>query len=264
VKRSNNGISNVLTTVILTSVMLLIVLSTSLVANNILNAQVERAQFDQTKNIILALDKIVKEATFKPQSSGYVRSSFWTTTPYLIETGESLQILFNQTLVYEVPLNLVKIQGGRSVSCPASEDLIGNASILLTQISESLGWVNVYQSNGAWVALDYGRVRCIYSGITELFNGTDYEVLNIVEIYCIKILFGPIEIQDNGYITAQNMGVKVNQSRFDNDFTIQVKNTYAEGSNSSISLSDLGGNPSYHTLINFVVVDIELSILGGG
>ena len=212
-KKRNLGFSHVITTVILTSVMLVIVLTTSFLANSLLNTQIERAQFDQAKNVILALDEIVKKVTFKPQSSGYVRSSFWTTIPYLEETGETLQILVNQTLVLDVPVNIVKIQGGSRVSVAVPEDLTGSESVLLTSVSDSLGRVHVYQSNGSWITLDYSRIRCINSGTSEFFNGTDYEICNLVEIILIKITFGILEVQDKASLTAKNSSCSKKPSR---------------------------------------------------
>ena len=261
-KRSDLGISNVITTVILTSVMLVIVLTSSFLTNNLMNSQIEEAQFDQSKNVLLALDEIIKKVTFKPQSSGYVRSSFWTTIPYFEETGETLQVWVNETQILEIPVNVLKIQGGSKVSIAAPEDLIGSESILLTSISDSLGRAYVYQSNRAWIALDYSRLRCINSGTSNFFNGTDYELCNYIEITLIKITFGILEVQDKASITAKNIGVEANQNKFYNNFTISVKKSGTEPD--TIYLSDLGGNPTYPTLINFVVVNVEISILGGG
>ena len=262
-KKRNLGFSHVITTVILTSVMLVIVLTTSFFANSLLNTQIERSQFDQAKNVILTLDEIVKKVTFKPQSSGYVRSSFWTTIPYLEETGETLQILVDQTPVLDIPVNIVKIQGGSRVSVAVPENLTGSESVLLTSVSDSLGRAHVYQSNGAWIALDYSRIRCINSGTSEFFNGTDYEICNFVEITLIKITFGILEFQEKASITATNIGVEANQTKFYNNFTISVEKSDIEEPE-TICLSDLGGNPDYPTLINFVVVGVETSILGGG
>lgn len=258
--RSKLGVSNVITTVILTSVMFIIVLSTSFFANNLLTANIERAQFEQVKNVVLAFDKIVDQVTFKPQSSGYVRSSFSTTIPYFVEGGESLQVWVDQTLAHEVPINKIEVLGGSQVSVAASEDLIGDASLLLTKVSDSLGRVCVYQSEGAWIALDFSRARCIYSGISELFNGTDYETYNMIEVTIIDLTFGVLVVQTEACLTAQNIGVECSQNIFSNDFEIRVKNGETE---ESISLSDLGGDPAYKTIMNFVVVSVETSVLGG-
>ncbi len=260
-KRSNQGVSNVISTVILTSVMLIIVLTTSFLANNVVNAKVERAQFEQAKNVILSLNKIVGKVTFEPKSSGYVRASLWTVIPYKEEIGENLQIWVNQILMHEVPINVMKIRGGNKVSVSTYEDLIGSDTLLLTDVSHPLGRVSSYQSDGAWIALDYSRVRCIYSGTSELYNGTDYEIYNLVEITVIKMTFGIFEVQEKASFTAQNIGVETYQNSFYNNFTIQVKNSDNE---ETIYLSDLGGDPLHPTLINFVVVNVELSILGGG
>jgi len=265
--RGSLAISTVLSTVILTSVLLVVVITASFLANNVVNSQIENAQFDQAKNVVLALDGVVKKVMFKPHSSGYVRTSFWTTIPRLEETGENLTVLVDGNPWREIPINTVKIQGGSGVTRPVTQDLMGvNGSILLTSISDSLGLVHVYYSGASWVSLDYARVRCVYSGTVEFFNGTGLEPYNLVEITAVRVTFGPSQVQEKASFIVQNIGTGPEQLEIPgspdnpNNFTIRVQN---HEMNETRCLTDLGGDPSHPTLINFLVVGIEVSILGG-
>lgn len=258
--RSNLAVSTVLSTVILTSVLLVVVITASFSANNVVNSQIENAQFDQAKNVMLALDNVVKKVMFKPHSSGYVRTSFWTTIPFLEETGENLTVLADGNPEQEIPINIVKIQGGRGVTSPNTEDLVGGGSLLLTAISDSLGRVHVFYSGAPWVSLDYCRVRCVYSGTVEFFNGTGYDTYNLIEVTILKVSFGASQVQDKASFIVQNTGTEAEQRQFSGNFSIGVQNQELE---ETVYLTDLGGDPSHPTLINFLVVRIEISILGG-
>jgi len=258
--RGSLAVSTVMSTVILTSVLLVVVITASFLANNVVNSQIDNAQFDQAKNVMLALDSVVKKVMFKPHSSGYVRTSFWTTIPQLEETGENLTVLVNGNLEQEVQVNTVKIQGGKGVTSPITEDLVGGGSILLTTVSDSLSRVHVYYSGAPWVSLDYARVRCVYSGTVEFFNGTGYETYNLVEVTALKVAFGASQVQEKASFIVQNTGTEAKQRQFSGNFTIRVQNHEME---ETVYLTDLGGDPSHPTMINFLAVGIEVSILGG-
>ena len=186
--KNDLGTSIVLSTIILTSVLCVIVFTASSVANDAINAQIENAQFDQAKNVMLALDKLIKRVIYKPESSGQVKTSFWTTKPYFIKTGENLNVTVwnngQKELEVAVPVNLVKIKGGPRTSVTLDKYLIGNEDLLLTNVSASIGRVRIYQSAGAWIALDYSRVRCINAGIMQYYNGTGYLGYSYGNFYC--------------------------------------------------------------------------------
>lgn len=253
-----------LTSAILTSVLCIIVFVASNVANDAINSQIENAQFDQAKNVMLALDKLIKRIMYKPESSGYVKTSFWTVTPYFVETEENLAVTVNgQNLLPndQISLNTIKFKGGLRVSVAADKELIGDETLLLTDIVSSLGRVQVYQSLGAWITLDYSRIRCIYSGTTQYFTGTSYQTYNLIEITVINLVFKHFEPQEKASIIAKNTGLESKQIEMPegSNFTILVQ----KGSDSeSCTLIDLGGDISYKTLINVAVVKIEVSILG--
>mgnify|MGYP001080626070 CR=1 FL=1 len=261
-RKANLGVSTVLSTAILTSVLCIIVFTASYVANDAINGQIENAQFDQAKNVMLALDKLIKRLVYKPESSGYVKTSFWTVTPYFTETGEKLEVWIDGNRTLEVPVNVVKIKGGPRTSVATPQNLIGNDTLLLTKISGSLGWVHTYQSAGAWIELNYSRIRCINAGTMQYFNGTGYEPYNFIEITIVKIIFKDFEVQEQASFTVRNAGLVPIQKEMEaGDFTIRVQKS--GGASDECTLSDLEGITNYKTLINLVVVNIEISLEGG-
>ncbi|KYH40845.1 MAG: hypothetical protein AYL32_009200 [Candidatus Bathyarchaeota archaeon B26-2] len=264
-KRENLAISTPLSTIILASVLLVIVGVASFAANNAINAQLEETQFEQAKNVLLAVDKIVKKVLFARQSSGYVKSSFWKTTPQFTRTGGNLTLIIDAGSVnwtYQIPVNVIKVKGGSHVGVTTPQDILGNGSLLLTDLSSSLGRVSVYQSDGAWVSLDYSRVRCVYTGIWEYFNGSDYESFNVVEITVVNFTFGTIETGTQVFIIVQNLGIN-SESILDISGNFEIRVIGPDGEEKR-SLEELGGDPSKRTIINLVFVNVEVSVARSG
>jgi len=263
--RSRLGMETVLTAVILTSTLCVIVFAASGAANDATSAEIEKAQFDQARNVMLALDKLIKRIIYKPQSSGFVKGSFWTTVPHFTNTGEDLTItLWNGTQMvsqFVFPVNIVKIKGGPRASVASDRNLVGNESLILRDVSSSLGRVREYQLAGAWVALDYSRVRCINSGVIQYYNGTGYEPYNVIEITVVNITFKDFQVQEQASFTIKNKGLDSTQEHFVSGSNLKIV-VNKPSSEEILPLEQLG-NPSYRTLVNLVVINIEVSLLGG-
>ncbi len=97
------------------------------------------------------------------------------------------------------------------------------------------------------------------------YNGTNPEPVkrNVIEITAIKINSGGIDqFLDNSRIILKNTGIQTQQfEHFSGNFDITV---HFSNENDSVSLIDLGGNATLPTLINFTIVNFEITILGGG
>ena len=90
-KKAKAAISTSLSSIILAGVLLGIVGTASYAANNAINSQIEEAQFEQAENIMLSLDKIVKNIMFSPGSSGYIRANFQSMTPQFSSFEENIK-----------------------------------------------------------------------------------------------------------------------------------------------------------------------------
>lgn len=254
--------SVVLSTIILTSVLCIIVFAASNMATDAINGQMENTLFDQAQNIILSLDKLVKRIMYSPESSGYIKTSFRSITPYFSNTGGNLEVSANGTnlLSEPVPLNIIRIKGGSRASVATDRNLLGDGSLLLTDVFSSLGRVQLNQSAGAWITFDYSRVRCINTGTVQYYSGSGYEPYNVLEITTVKIMFGDIQVAEQAAIIVKNTGMVTTQIEMpQSDFQVLVN---ANGNSKALSLSQIGGNPGYKTLINSVVIRIEISVQG--
>ena len=71
-RKSRRGISEIVSTIILVSTLLLISIVIMFVANNIFSYQTENSEFEQAKNIMINLAEIIEGISGKEGSSGYV------------------------------------------------------------------------------------------------------------------------------------------------------------------------------------------------
>ena len=255
-------------TVILSSTLLIIVLTASSFANQLLRGEIENTEFNQAKDVLSSLDKLIERVTSATGSSGYIRAGFLTTYPLIEATGKTLTIRANGTTgdeTLELNTTVVKIRGGRDVT-GTFQDISGSSAPLVAGISVPLGWLYTNRTDAEEVVLDYSRARCVYKGLAQLWTGTDYETFNILEITVVSLLRGSISFKDTGAFVVQNKGLAPVQYQFTGN--VQVEADYG-GYSERVRLDasdpdeDLGGNPSYRTLLNFFVINVEVSVVQG-
>lgn len=249
----------VLATLVLSSTLLVIILSASNFANQLLRGEVENTEFNQAKDVLSSLDKMIERITLTMGSSGYIRSGFLTTYPRFEASGKTLRILAGGMVLKESNTIVVKIRGGRDVS-GAFQSISGNSTPLVVGISAPMGWLFTNRTDAEEVVLDYSRARCVYKGPAQLWNGTDYETFNVLEVTVVSLSSGSIAFKDTGAFVVQNEALETQQHQFTGD--IQVKVEFGSISEAR-SLSQLGGNPSCRTLLNFFVINVEVSVVQG-
>jgi len=273
-KRSDAADSTVLSTIILASALIVIVGAAYAAANNTVNYQLESAQFEQAQNVLVSLARVIKNAMLNPFSSGYVRSSFWKTIPQFEDTDENMTLTIadiGENWTYNIDINAIKIKGGPMIGVLTPRTILGNDnndSLLFTDAGGSLGRVRVFQSDGAWTSLEYSRVRCVYIGSSDYYNGTGYESYNVFEITLINLTFGTFEPETQALITVQNRGLNVQEPiEVSNNTSVSVSLNGGERQeirDLAVLVSEKGGDPGKPVLVNVVIVNIECSLLKGG
>ncbi len=136
-RHDNYAISEVIDTIILTSVMVIIVITASFYANDTLSFNVESVHFDQAVNAVLSLEKVAKNIMFKPQSIGTVKTSFLTTDPYVNQMG-TLAILIDSNEISSIIVNCFKVKGSERVGVTLSQYYLGNSALLLVGLDGSI------------------------------------------------------------------------------------------------------------------------------
>jgi hypothetical protein len=263
-RRNKLGLSEVISAVILTSVMLVIVITSTHYANDTISYNVESVQFDQAINAILSIDRMAKKIMFNPKSTASVRTGFQTTTAYFVQEGD-LTILVDLDELASIPVGSLKIEGGPSVGGSFSYDYAGNDTLLLIGVGGSISHVQKYWDEGARVSIDFKRIRCVYCGEMNFYNGTNPEPTgrNVVEITVIRLSSGEISPLERSRVILENTGIQTLQFEQPvGDFLIKAQ--FPGLGSSDVSLADLGGNATLSTLINLTIIDLKVTILGGG
>lgn len=196
-RRKRSGISEVIATTILTAILLVVVIVAFGYSTFILGIESASREFDQAQGIMQSCGNLIEDLVYRPDSSAFIRFSFKTSGPSFIQTGKNIVLTVSNKTKNYTPLSstnasiaVFQIRGSSLVGT-SDKNLVGNSSILLKDPSQSLGRVEVNQSKGALISLDYGRARINYLGVSKFYNGTSLEDMNVVEVTYLNLTRGP-------------------------------------------------------------------------
>jgi hypothetical protein len=269
-RRGRLAMATVLSTVILGATLLTIVWIAYAVANGAINSQLETASFDQSKYVLTSLSDVVKKIMFTPDSSGYVRVSFTNLLPYFTDAQKALTINItdpsNQTLNrdYSYPIKVVKIKGGSGVGVSTERDIVGVNQVAFNDTAYPLAHVKAYQSDGAWLSLDYARARCVFIGVSKYFEGSSYRSYNVIEITVVNMILKEFAPGETTLIVAHNAGTTIESiNKLSKNLTIDIG--LSDGSQiAQYTLQSLGGDAQKNAVVRLSTINIEISMLAAG
>ena len=265
--KSRQGISNVLTTFMLTAVLLVILTTATFVSNDILNAQMVESEFENAKNLIRTIDNEIEELLFKPGSSSVIQASFTNILPGYSQSDQDLTILVeDQTQTYineSIKLNKFTFTGRKIFGGEYNYNLKGGQYLLAPINNGSLGRIYFSKPDKLQVSLEYNRVLYSLTGKVFFINNQtgNYTLHNTMELVCVELEFGEFSSADNSIIVIENKKGELPISKdLEGDFNISVT---TPSENSTISLSEIGGDPSLPTVLTLYQIKIKISVLGG-
>jgi len=155
------AISPVVSTVIITATLLIILVVATALASSMLEIQLQNLEFEQAKTMMMALDKVIAEVSLRPGAASSVQFN-QRRGGIGVYQGETMTIrVLNGTQQVPPEHNyityVIKYRGGSMVSA-APTNLSGSGK-LVVEAHEPLGHVRVEVGDGAWIVLDYNRVR---------------------------------------------------------------------------------------------------------
>ncbi|MEM2500905.1 MAG: hypothetical protein QXG31_04060 [Candidatus Bathyarchaeia archaeon] len=192
------GVSPVISTVIITAILLIILIIASLLATSLLEIQMQNSEFEQAKTTMLLLDKIIMDVSLRPGAASSVQFNQRSGGIGMYES-EPINIKIEDTSKSEIiPINsyVIKYRGGSMVS--AAEANLTNPGGLIVDMSKPLGHVRIESGNGAWIILDYNRVRI-----------TVNKELRTMDIYLIRLERGTFGGSGTVNVRVQNKGINV-------------------------------------------------------
>ena len=258
--RCKRGFSNLLSTVILGSVLLAIMVVTSSMANDILTNQIASTEFDAAKDVMLAVESEIKNIKFKPGSTSVIKTSFYSSTaPGFTRTGEYMNVTFPGRDPIQVKVNYFNIECRPGAGGIFDYDLKGSDSLVVPAFNSSLGRVRITKPYNWRVSLDYERVSYLYSGIIYVFNGTEQVPINRVEIAAIEIEFENFQVGERSLIILKNEGIITDSFILTGNWSLTVSSRGQEST--PLYLTDIGGDPRYSTQVNFHKVLVSIDVM---
>ncbi|MGB9727765.1 MAG: hypothetical protein ACPLZF_05085 [Nitrososphaeria archaeon] len=296
--RSKKGLSEVVTSVILTGIMLSIALIAMGFANNMFSIQSENTEFDQAKNIMANLAEIIEHVSTKQSSSGYVKFNSRTGGPSFIRDAHTFSVrveAYSGTLPYDsiqllaTKSNLLKYRGGSLATAAGKYVIRGTEALILSNNNASMGCVYVEQNDGAWIVIDYTRVNVLNLGTFNFSKGISattrlpiFELVNMIQISYINIVPGTFSGSGSLYVVAKCRSIETSYYRIrapadagpsNPTYTIKVVAQLDDPPSTSPTVYHDVAVPSYYyngtnylpreTIIMFVQSNVEISVLGG-
>jgi len=249
--KSNEAISVALSTIIISASILAITAIATFVSTNVLELQVQSTEFEEAKMTMILLDDIIEDVGLKQGSGGYLR--------FNCRSG-GLMIAQNNTLKVFVKgnpnpiLNITSLiylayRGGRLVGYTPTV-LRGNNIPYVTTIALPLCYLRIETGPGAWIRLDYNRVRIVDMGQ----NVVKGQVYNFVDITFIQLTRGEYRGSGSLSIKSQNIGIETWQRVYDNsNVTIQIQ--LDQGPLAEHPVSYAGGK----TVVTVTVAHVSIS-----
>jgi hypothetical protein len=257
------GISNVITTIILTGIMLTILLIASFVSLSILSAQLVSTEFEQAKSNMLLLDTNVQDVSLRPGAGGYVQ--FNEREGGIGLTNQTADALLINATAGETTCStsfngLIEfIYSGGTLATAAVNStsgytaLRGDLSYAYVNMTQGLGFLRLEQDNGAKIKLDYDRVRIISTGLID-------SQTNLVQVTFIHLIKGITSGSGSVNVQVQNIQTNTTTWEFPSGtvlFTV-VHNTTPQPITAAYTVTQ---SEATQTVVIFSEIQIQVSIM---
>lgn len=262
ITRGTKGVAEITATVILTSMLLVIMIAASFLANDVLSVQMSASEFKAAEGLVSTVEREINKMMFKQASASTIKVSFSATAPGYVKTGQSMEISFsgNPQKNYTIPMNTFFIAGRQEIGGGFDYNILGNSSLLVSPYSGSFARINVTKPKQWRVSLDYQRALYTNTGLANLFNGTDYSPTNTLEVSVIVLDFSEFHPTGNSLILVQNLQIVTETFAREGNFQLTV---FTPSSSDGIYLNSIVQNPANSTLVRFHRIYIKISVVEG-
>jgi len=196
-KRSNalrKGASVVLSAIIVAATTLTITVAALSFSDSVLKVQLDVSEYEQAKNMLITLADMIEDVSASPLSAHYVRFNMRTSRPCFVSATYDVTVMVSGQAVIQGKTGIVEVEGGPLVGTVDMNPLLGSDCLIVNDVSKPLARVYEHQSNGAWITLDYSRVRVTNLGCFYYYdagNGLS-GYLNAVRIAFVNLTIGAI------------------------------------------------------------------------
>jgi hypothetical protein len=199
--------SIVISALIISGAVLVVTAVAAFLATNILELQSQHAEFEQGKANMGILSEIVEDVGVKPGAGSLIRFNQRTGgLGYVVESRPLMLSISNATTadlmtLSSSPMNMT-YKAGRLVGT-FNSTVKGKDDLAITGLSSPLALLKQQQANGAWLQLDFNRVRIVDESIVNV-GGNQYYV---VTISFFNVTPGVFRGSDSLDVKVQNTGV---------------------------------------------------------
>ena len=264
-RRNRKAASPAVSMIVITAATVVLVLVSSLYALQVLSRQEAQAEFSTVQNSVLAFDDALRDIAWDRGGSRSVRFATKFGNMLLIDAGDSAKSFeisasgFNGTdeslRLYELSTAVVKYQMPYDYGISGTESyyILGNESVVVSRITDSLGQALVKQESGfSSITLNY-RVRVSEEGYTELL-GTN-TTISYVDIFIIRLNCNSSVIGVGDFdLVCKNVGLET-ISR--GPFTVNATSPSVLVGTDSISLDFLESGDK--VIFNLIISDVRVS-----
>ena len=231
-------------------------------ANDILSNQIAASEFNTAKNIMITVDSEIDKLIFKVGASSAIKTSFFNTAPGFTRKGQNMNITFEGRPPYTVGVNSFNIEARPGIGGIFDYDIKGDGALLNPTYNGSFGRVHVSKPMNWRVSLDYERAFYVSTGVSSIFNGTHYVYMNNVDVTALYLEFGEFQVETNSMILIKNDHVDTSTFTLTGNWSLTVSSRGR--SSPTVRLSEMGGNPSYNTIVTFYKVYMIIDVMGAG
>ncbi|MGB9717758.1 MAG: hypothetical protein ACPL4E_04885 [Thermoproteota archaeon] len=257
------GVSEVVATVMLVTVTLGMIVGGVFFAQLNLSMQAQATEFENGKASMISLAQMIEGLSLAKGSAAYTRFAISSGGLAVTPGAEKLTIKIDGGTIFEDNVTLVKLRGGGGVSSLDYQVLKGVQSLtpweclIVSPVNPApLGWVYLKREQGAWVIMDFGRIRVVPSGIINATrDGVNWDPLNVVEITYVRIVRGTFSGSNVYDVCARVVNVTSRVIQLIDSTSITI--TVERGAYYNEYSTDQGGNG---TIVFLNIVDVEISI----
>lgn len=202
--REVEAVSPVVSTVVITATLFVILMIASFIATSLLELQVENTEFEQAKTNMQLLNNLIMDVALRPGAASSIKFSQRTGGIGIYPAKAPLEITNSSGhRIYppnnDVKFYVLKYRGGSMVTASNTTLIPQPPSECkrIVSMPESLGHVKVEVGNGAWVVLEYLRVR-IATNNTFTIGSTTY---NLTEVFILRLK--PVETRGSNVVTVK-------------------------------------------------------------
>ena len=285
--RKRRAVSPVISTLIISAAILTVTVIASFLSLNMLELRSQQTEFSQASSNMQILSEIIEDTGVKPGAGSFIRFNVRTGgLGYETNPGKTLSLVIlgnggaarNITSLTSNPLN-VTYRAGRLVSTFDEavsklnnleyNQINGTNTLIIPGLASPMGLLTQRQENGAFLRLDFNRIRIVNSSLVNVGND-QYQLFTVT--------FFNVYVKPNSFYGSSNLEVKVQnngsstfkQYTYFSNSTVNIIATYDESIWISPGICEeaqgcfsIPVNNSIKGVIVMVVIsDLDLSTLG--